>query len=177
MTNYLVISAIGDDQPGTVEKLSKAIYEHDCNIEDSRLSVLGGTFALIQIVSGKWNNLAKLESALANLQPQLNLSILTRRTEQRGLHQQVLPYSVDVVSLDHPGIVNNLAGFFARRGINIQDMITSTYKAAHTATPMISIRMFIEVPTQIHIAQLREEFLDLCDEQNFDGVMEPVKAP
>ena len=177
MTNYLVISAIGDDQPGTVAKLSKTIYEHECNIEDSRMSVLGGTFALIQLVSGKWNNLAKLESALTNLQTQLNLSILTRRTQQRETHRPVMPYSIDVVSLDHPGIVNFLAGFFARRGINIQDMITSTYKAAHTATPMISIRMFIEVPADLHIAQLREEFLDLCDEQNFDGVMDPVKSP
>ncbi len=177
MTNYLVISAIGDDQPGTVAKLSKTIYEHECNIEDSRMSVLGGTFALIQLVSGKWNNLAKLESALTNLQTQLNLSILTRRTQQRETHRPVMPYSIDVVSLDHPGIVNFLAGFFARRGINIQDMITSTYKAAHTATPMISSRMFIEVPADLHIAQLREEFLDLCDEQNFDGVMEPVKSP
>jgi len=176
MANYLVISAIGEDRPGTVEKLSSTILEYDCNIEDSRMSVLGGTFALIQLVSGKWNNLAKLETALKNLQTKLDLTIITRRTEERGAQQQVMPYSVDVVSLDHPGIVSQLAGFFAQRGINIQDMSTSTYRAAHTATPMISIRMAIEVPAHVHIAQLREEFLDLCDAQNFDGVLEPVKA-
>ena len=77
--------------------------------------------------------------------------------------------------MDHPGIVNHLAAFCAMRNINIQDMITHTYKPAHTATPMVSIRMTIAVPAHQNLAQLREEFLDLCDEQNFDGVMEPLK--
>ncbi|MEN8131721.1 MAG: glycine cleavage system protein R [Pseudomonadota bacterium] len=176
MTNFLVISALGDDQPGIVEKLSRAILEYDCNIEDSRMSILGGTFAIIQLVSGRWNNLAKLESALANLEKQLHLTIVTKRTLQREPPKQVLPYTVDVVSLDHSGIVSHLAAFLAIHGINIQEMTTSTYKAAHTATPMISIRMTIEIPASLHITQLREEFLDLCDEQNFDGVIEPIKA-
>lgn len=176
MTNFLVISALGDDQPGIVEKLSRAILEYDCNIEDSRMSILGGTFAIIQLVSGRWNKLAKLESALANLEQQLHLTIVTKRTSQREPPKQVLPYTVDVVSLDHSGIVSHLAAFLAIHGINIQEMITSTYKAAHTATPMISIRMTIEIPASLHITQLREEFLDLCDEQNFDGVIEPIKA-
>ena len=175
MPNFLVISALGDDQPGMVERLSKVILDYECNIEDSRMSVLGGTFALIQLVSGKWNNLAKLESALAGLQKPLKLTIVTRRTEQREAPIKALPYSVDVVSMDHPGIVSNLAGLFASYGINIQEMTTTTYRAAHTATPMISIRMAIEIPASIHIAQLREEFLDLCDEHNFDGVIEPIK--
>lgn len=177
MTSYLVISVIGDDRPGIVEKLSKAATDNACNIEDSRMTVLGGTFALIQLVSGKWNNLAKLETALNGLQAQLNLTILSRRTEQRVPDTQVLPYSVDVVALDHPGIVNHLAGFFAAHGVNIQEMVTHTYKAAHTATPMISIRMSVEIPANQNLSQLREEFLDLCDEQNFDGVLEPIKVP
>ena len=175
MPNFLVISALGDDQPGMVERLSKVILDYDCNIEDSRMSVLGGTFALIQLVSGKWNNLAKLETALVGLQKPLKLTIVTRHTEQRDPPRKALPYSVDVVSMDHPGIVSHLAGLFASYGINIQEMTTTTYKAAHTATPMISIRMAIEIPASIHIAQLREEFLDLCDEHNFDGVIEPIK--
>ncbi len=140
------------------------------------MSVLGGTFALIQLVSGKWNNLAKLETTLKGLQDQLNLTIVTRRTEQRQPPKQALPYSVDVVSLDRPGIVSRLAEFFASYDINIQDMVTHTYNAAHTATPMISVRMTIEIPAHLHISHLREEFLDLCDDQNFDGVLEPIKV-
>ena len=78
--------------------------------------------------------------------------------------------------MDQPGIVHELAAFFSKREINIQDMATTTYNAAHTATPMFSVRMIVEVPAQQHIAALREEFLDICDELNLDGVLEPVKV-
>ncbi len=176
MSNLLVISAIGDDRPGIVEPLSRIILENGCNIEDSRMSVLGGTFAVILLVSGNWNSLAKLEGALAALGRERDLVITSRRTEPRPASAQLLPYSVDVIALDHPGIVHELATFFSTRGINIQDLTTNTYSAAHTATPMFSVRIVVEIPAQQHIAALREEFLDLCDELNLDGVIEPIKT-
>jgi putative FmdB family regulatory protein len=65
---YLVISALGEDHPGIVNHLSKAILEHGCNIEDSRMTVLGGEFAAMLLVEGKWNTLAKIENALPELE-------------------------------------------------------------------------------------------------------------
>ena len=176
MNTQLVICALGDDHPGIVESLSKSILDNDCNIEDSRMSVLGGVFAVIVLVTGNWNNLAKLETTLGTLERDKKMRIITRRTEPRGPAKPCLPYSVDVVALDHPGIVHHLAAFFSERQINIQELLTNTYSAAHTATPMFSVHITIEVPAQQHIAALREEFLDLCDELNLDGVMEPVKS-
>lgn len=175
MSSHIVISAIGDDQRGIVEKIANVIHDNGCNIENSRMTVLGGAFAQILMVSGKWNNLAKLESALATVAKQLDLLVSTRRTEPRKAPANYLPYSVEVVALDHPGIVSQLAHFFTVRGINIQDMVTGTYHAAHTATPMFSTSLSIEVPADVHIASLREEFLDLCDASNLDGVIEPMK--
>ncbi|MBD3619255.1 MAG: glycine cleavage system protein R [Chromatiales bacterium] len=176
MSSLLVISALGDDRPGIVQSLSRAILENGCNIEDSRMSVLGGSFAVIILVSGQWNTLAKLEGSLPALGEKLGLSVTTRRTEPRKLAGHMLSYSVDVISLDHPGIVNELATFFSQRGINIQDMATSSYSAAHTATPMFAVRMTVEIPSNLHIAALRDEFLDLCDRLNLDGVIEPLKG-
>lgn len=176
MTNLLVISAMGADRPGIVERLSKVILENGCSVQDSRMSVLGGTFAVILLTSGNWSTLAKLETALKTLEREEELTVHTRRTEPRTIEQHVLPYSVDVVALDHPGIVHELAAFFSKRGINIQDLSTSAYSAAHTATPMFAARMIIEVPATLHIAALREEFLDLCDQFNLDGVIEPTKT-
>lgn len=175
MSTYLVISALGDDRRGIVKSLSQAILDSGCNIEDSRMSVLGGAFAVILLVSGNWNTLAKFEAQLPELERELQLSINSRRTDRRSPGDALLPYTVDVVSLDNPGIVNQLAGFFATRGINIQDMSTSAYRAAHTATPMFAVHMQVEIPAQQPLSGVREEFLDLCDQLNLDGVIEPSK--
>ena len=72
----------------------------------------------------------------------------------------MVPYSVDVVCLDQPGIVSSLSGFFSSRGIDIAELSTRSYAAAHTGAPMFSVQMIVNVPSRIHLAALREEFMD-----------------
>lgn len=172
---FLVLSAIGEDRPGIVNELAAVIAETGCNIEDSRMTVLGGDFAVIVLVGGRWNELAKLEAALSGVERRLGLAINVRRTTPRRSEGNLLPYSVEVVALDQPGIVQKLANFFSSREINIRDLSTASYPALHTGTPMFSVQMTVDVPAAMHIARLREEFMDFCDELNLDAIIEPVK--
>ena len=176
MSNQLVIAAVGEDRPGLVDSLSGWILDSGCNIADSRMTVLGGEFAVLLLIEGQWNSLAKLEDQLDQVQERLGMTINLKRTEGKKPAGALLPYAVDVVALDNPGIVHNLAGFFSKRGVNIQDLSTSNYSAAHTGTQMFSVHMVLDVPGEIQIAGLREEFLDFCDQLNLDAVIEPTKA-
>ena len=103
------------------------------------------------------------------------MTIISRRTHERTADRELLPYGVDVVSLDHPGIVHHLASFFYRRNINIEDMATGCYAAAHTGTPMFSVHIAVGIPSDMHIATLRDEFMEFCDTMNLDAVLEPIK--
>jgi glycine cleavage system transcriptional repressor len=171
----MVLSALGEDRPGLVDQLTQAIFELECNISDSRMTVLGGEFAILLLVEGPWNQLARLESHLPELEKSLGLTILSRYTEPPPRKEEVMPYGVEVVSLDHPGIVHRLANFFSQRNINIIDLNTSRYAAPHTGTTMFSVQMNIGVPASTSIGELREEFLQFCDDMNLDAVMEPYK--
>ena len=176
MNNYLVISAIGADRPGIVNALSANILEHNCNIVDSRMTVLGGEFAIIIMVSGSWDKVAKLETTLPALETKLSLTIISKRTEQRDTQGKMLPYMVEVISMDHEGIVYNIAEFFSSRNINIEDLSTGSYSAAHTGTQMFNMNMIISIPSDIQLGELREQFTEFCDALNIDAVMEPVKV-
>ncbi len=176
MQKQLVITALGEDRPGIVNALSRAVADSGCNIADSRMTVLGGEFAVILLVSGKWNELAKLEAQLPNVGRELDLTVSSKRTETRPGAKNLAPYAVEVVSIDHPGIVHQLAQFFSSRQINIRDMSTSSYAAAHTGTPMFSMHMTLDIPSSVAIAQLREEFMDYCDQRNLDAIIEPLKG-
>jgi glycine cleavage system transcriptional repressor len=176
MNNFLVISALGSDRPGIVNQLSRAVLDCGCNIEDSRMAVLGGEFALIQLIAGTWDQIARLEGMLPKLEERLSLTITSRRTSPRSSERRMVPYMVDVIAMDHPGIVHDVAAFFSGREINIEEMNTGSYHAAHTGTPMFSLSMVISIPADIAIARLRDEFMDFCDELNLDAVIEPVKG-
>lgn len=175
MENLLVISALGEDRPGIVNNLSAIILEYGCGIADSRMSVLGGEFALILLVTGSWDAVAKLENALPAAGKSLGLTISFKRTEKRKQGTPMVPYDVEVVAMDHTGIVHDVADFLASREINIETMETETYSAAHTGTPMFSLTMRISIPGDTHIATFREEFTDFCDDLNLDAMMDPAK--
>ena len=175
MTTHLVITALGEDKPGIVNKITEVIKENGCNLEDSRMSVLGGEFAVILMTSGNWNTLVKLESQLSALQDSLGMHIFSKRTEPRKTQKNIMPYGADVISIDHPGIVHNLSNFFSSKKINIEELTTSTYAGAHTGTPMFSVHMEVGIPSETNIAELREAFMDFCDNLNLDAVLEPIK--
>lgn len=175
MESFLVITALGEDKPGIVDKLTETVVDCDCNVIDSRMSVLGGEFAVMLMVSGKWNQLAKLEDSLNIASDSLGLTVNCKRTEPGKLTKDLMPYSVEVISIDQPGIVHELAQFFSARDINIQELNTTQYAAAHTGTPMFALQLTVNIPASMHIAGLRDEFLDFCETQNMDAIMEPMK--
>ena len=176
MKQLIAISAIGSDRTGLVYDLTRVVVDCGGNILESRMTALGNEFAVLMLVGGNWHTLAKLEGELVKLGESSGLTIITRRTEPRPPRADMVSYTVDVVCLDQPGVLHALAGFFSSRGIDIGDITTRSYNAAHTGAPMFSVYMVVHVPTRVHIAALREEFLDLCDHLNLDAILEPLKS-
>ena len=78
--------------------------------------------------------------------------------------------------MDHPGIVRNLAAFFSKNGINIEELQTDTYPAPHTGAPMFSVTLTVGIPADVHIPTLRGNFLEYCDDLNLDASFEPARV-
>ena len=176
MTQLIVLSAIGTDRTGVVQDITKVILGCGGNIEESRMTTLGSEFAMLMLVSGNWHTLTKLERGLEKLGAGDNLTFSIRKTGERAVKVDRMPYAIDVVSLDSQGIVFGLANFLAAHDIEIADVATRSYAAAHTGAPMFAVQMAVNIPSSVHIAQLRDEFLELCDRLNLDAILEPVKA-
>ena len=166
-----VISTIGRDRPGIVNELTEAISALGLNIEDSRMAVLGGEFAVLMSISGTAEALATLDQRLATRARDTDFAYLFRPTDNREPTPN-LPLRVDVAAMDHPGIVHGIANFFSSRGINIRDLETEAEHAAHTGTPIFNLTMTIEIPAGTRIGQLRADFEAYCDDHGLDGSMQ-----
>lgn len=176
MEQLLVISAVGNDHTGAVQNVSRIILDCGASIRESRMTALGAEFAMVLLVAGNWHSISRLEQDIARFAASEELTVHVRRTQSRQLNKELLPYAIDVVCLDQPGIVHHLSGFFAERNIEIAEVTTRSYPAVHTGTPMFSVQMFISIPAGIHISGIREEFMEFCDRLNLDAIMEPVKT-
>ncbi len=85
------------------------------------------------------------------------------------------PYVVDIASLDRAGILSEVAEFFAKRNINIDEMSSWSYTATNTGAEMISLSLNISVPADVHVGRLRDDFTDFCDGLNLDATLEPAR--
>lgn len=178
--NQLVISAIGTDRPSIVNELSQLIVTHNANVDDSRMTVLGGEFAIILLVSGKDSILSLVKHSLEQQAEQLGLRIISKETSNKASNiansNMKIPYVVEVLAIDNPGIVYKLAEFLSSREINIQSLQTNKYPAAHTGTLMFAVEMIIAIPQDVIISDLREDFFYLCDDMNLDASIEVVRV-
>lgn len=175
MKQFLAVQAIGKDRPGLVHDVVRIIADCGASLSESRVLPLGSDLAMQMLVSGNWHAVARLESELARLAESSGLALTLRRTEARGLRENHVPYSIDVIGPDQPGIVAGLTGFFTSRQVEITEVATRAYVAQQTGAAMFAVQMSVNVPVRSHIAQLREDFMDYCDSQNLDAILEPVK--
>ena len=112
--DHLIITAVGPDQIGLVEKISEFIARHGCNIEDSKMAVFCGEFALILLISGDGGNLFKIANHYRELEIDTGLAIAIKTPSSRKPPESFLPYALTVSCMDHPGIVYQISGYFER---------------------------------------------------------------
>ncbi len=166
-----VIATIGHDRPGLVSDITAIATSLALNIEDSRMTVLGGEFAVLMSLEGDDAALEDFNARMQTLCNSKDLAYLFRETQSREHTGATMPYRVSVEALDHPGIVHAIAKFFSERQINIRDLTTDTQPAAHTGTPIFNVSLVAEVAENADIAGLHKEFEGFCAEEDLDGTL------
>ena len=167
-TNHLILTAVGPDRVGLVEKISQFIARHDCNIEDSKMAVFCGEFAVIVLISGERDGLSKIASDYRAIEAETGLAIATKTPATRAAAQSFLPYKLTASCMDHPGIVYRISNVLSSLGVNIESMETKTYAAPISGTPIFQLEADLAVPTRTNINQLRERFAEIQREENID---------
>src|SRR5690606_1012850 len=118
---------------------------------------------------------ANLEAMLTRLEREERLKLVWYRTGPKPVQSNLLPYIVQVPAADKPGTPFHLADFLDHRGSTVERPHPSRYRAMQTGADMFSAQVTIGVPANMHIAALRDDFLEFCDPLNLDAIMDPMK--
>jgi len=76
---------------------------------------------------------------------------------------------------DFAGRLAGSADFFDKQGITIESLHSSRYRAMQTGAEMFTSQVTIGIPANMHIAALRDDFMEFCDHLNLDAIMDPMK--
>ncbi|KAF1692941.1 MULTISPECIES: glycine cleavage system protein R [Pseudoxanthomonas] len=173
--NHLLINAYTTHPESPLLSVTRRIADSGCNLVDARLATVGRDVSMTALAMGSWDAVAKLEAMLGRLDREEGLKLNWYRTAAKQVQSNLLPYIVEVVAADKPGILFQLADFFDRQGITIENLQSTRYRAMQTGAEMFSAQVTIGVPANMHIAALRDDFLEFCDHLNLDAIMDPMK--
>ncbi|MEC4088439.1 glycine cleavage system protein R [Pseudoalteromonas rubra] len=138
----LVLTLIGKDQPGLVERVSSTILNHHGNWLTSNLSHFAGQFAGIVQVEVAEEHLQELQNAVLDI-PELEVRIAngeqTDSTEPETLN-------LVITGNDRPGIVQELAAVIRHKGANITHLNSKQQSAPNWGVPIFSAFATVSLP-------------------------------
>ena len=119
--NWFMLTLIGEDKPGIVATVTKALFDIGLNLGETSMLRLGGNFTIMMMVSGSHDE-AFMQDRLNPVIEALGMCLHVDPI-QAHLHEHLLPnIQVTVSGADRAGIVAQVTGALADVGFNILDL-------------------------------------------------------
>ncbi|MBI4729849.1 MAG: ACT domain-containing protein [Acidobacteria bacterium] len=172
---HVSVTAVGVDRPGIVAAVTRVLYEQRGNIEDSRMAILGGHFAMMLIVAlPQGSDASALEQALGAPASRLDLLVSVRPVrEAPAEHAEGAPYVVSVYGADRPGIVFRVSEALAGSRVNITDLATHVIGGEPPVYVMI---MEVTLPAGTDAAALERDLKSLAADLGVDLSLHAAEA-
>jgi glycine cleavage system regulatory protein len=150
----LVLTIIGPDHPGIVDSLSEVVAAHDGNWLQSRMAHLAGKFAGVLCVEVPDEQAAALEDALRRVEVTGLTLVVERSAPVESPPQHAM--EIELLGLDRPGLVHEIATLLATHRINIEELATERTAAAHSGDRMFHAHIRVFIPEGVDLTAVRQ---------------------
>ncbi len=171
----MVLTAVGPDRPGVVKKISSVIHEAGANLEDSRMAILSGDFALIVLFSGSAEAVEQIQREGRELEQDLGLQVRFKPTTPHAPAPDHAVFELFVTGVDQTGIVHRISEVLANLKVNVASLESRLSLAAFHGTPMFALQAKIQVPAENDQEKLRGQLDLVCEELNLNYDLNPIE--
>lgn len=163
----LVLTVIATDRPGLVEALSETVASHGASWLESRMAHLAGRFAGLLRVSVPEERADELARALRALDAR-GLRVIVETATGETDTAAATRLRLELVGLDRPGIVREIAHALAERGVNVEELESHTSSAPMSGETLFHVRAVLRVPGGARNDDLRAALEKLAGELMVD---------
>jgi glycine cleavage system regulatory protein/folate-dependent phosphoribosylglycinamide formyltransferase PurN len=167
MITSLVVTVIGPDRPGIVSLLSAKAQGFGANWAGSRMASLAGHFAGMVHFEVPPENADALAAALRGLESS-ELKIVIEKSGGGAVPEGRRVVKIEVVGHDRPGIVRDMSGALAQRGVSIVELHTEIVSGAMTAEHLFKVKAVLLVPKSVTNEDVRRSMEALANEMMVD---------
>ncbi|MBF0529265.1 MAG: ACT domain-containing protein [Deltaproteobacteria bacterium] len=169
MKIFSILFVVGQDRPGIVDDVTSALFESGANLLDSRMATLGGCFSIMVLFSCQEETLTAVKTGIDKLKTLgFEISLHNAHDPEAVARHAEIPLKLEVVAMDHPGIVHKVVRVLRRHGVNIESLNTQVNRAPLSGAPLFDLILEAGVPVGQSISKLKQELATLADEMNLD---------
>ncbi len=171
MTNRYIMTAFGKDRTGIVADVTRLLYENDCNLENTTMSMLADEFTLSLLFSSQLPDIEEQlnrECRRLDLDKGISAFIRPLRAQQEIKQKSYKTCTLHIEGLDQAGIVYKTSQFLADRQLNIIQLNSAASASPQSGATMYSMNIDIQVPESLPFDQLEEELASVADELHVD---------
>jgi len=159
MSQWFMLTLVGEDKRGIVAKVTQVLYENACYLGEASMIRLGGNFTIMLMVNYA-NSAEKLMKLLESTVQSLGLHLHIDAIKGK-LHEHETPdVRISVHGSDRAGIVAQVTGVLAEAGMNILNLESNV--GGTTKKPFYI--MHIEGSAKEGIATLETAIRDLTQQ-------------
>ena len=170
MGTSLVVTIIGNDRPGIVERLSDVVLAAGANWEESRMARLAGKFAGILHINVPPASADALASGLRAMSSDGLTVVVERSGTPAGEASRTV--RLELVGHDHPGIIRDISRVLAQYQVNIEELETGVAGAPMSGEQLFRARAQLRLPAAITTEWLRERLEALAGELMVDVTLD-----
>lgn len=164
----VVMTIIGQDQPGLVEAVAALIEKHQGNWEESRMARLSGQFAGILKIHLEESRLAAFQSDLEALKSRGLSVVVVDQAESVPTTPPGRQVRLDIVGHDQEGIVHRISHTLAKHTINVESFESNCESAPWSGEKLFKANIELRIPDQLDIEALRSDLEKIAQELMVD---------
>ena len=171
MQNRYIMTAFGKDRPGIVADVTQLLYESNCNLEDTTMSMLSDEFTINLLFSSNDKDIVQtLVEKCRELEQQKNISAFIRPLKERRIASQesFSTCTLHVEGMDQAGIVYKISQFLSANALNIVDLKSTMKVTPESGTALYLMDIHIQVPASSSIETFEEALNIVAEELNIE---------
>jgi glycine cleavage system transcriptional repressor len=184
----ILITGVGPDRPGIVAGLTEVLFRHQCNIEDSSMTILAREFSWLLLVNASPSaSFEQIKHDIQSLGKQMGLTILVKAIEvdtnevETVLQEDPQAHMLEnrdvmiaVSGQDKTGITYQVAKVLAETQVNILDLNAHCIEGEDG--PVYIMMIEAKLPTNIEQATLENTLNALAKKLGVEIRVNPLEV-
>lgn len=171
MSNRYIMTAFGKDRTGIVADVTRLLFENECNLDDTSMSMLADEFTLSLLFSSQNEKIEELltrECRRLELDKGISAFVRPLQPKQTPERKSFKTCTLHIEGLDQAGIVYKTSQFLADHKLNIIQLESNASATPESGATIYTMTIHIQVPEDLPFDQLEEDLSEVADELMVD---------